>query len=236
MTTGNKSGYAGGSVPLEGESEIRQASSGIDVLTISLNSGAGSTTAGKAFVVKGSAKQTLFSVDAGGNMAAAGGTLEIGAGGALTLGSSASFAAPVWATVVIPTTTNGSSALDYTVLPANAGKLHIVPLSCAAGGKVVLPACSAVSVGTQFAFYMNGAANASGIKITSSASSSDTIRLWVAGVLDPDVTIQVVSTGLQLGAAVTLVAVTSKIWAAFPLGTQGSSAAPAVWISSGAVA
>jgi hypothetical protein len=52
MAIGNKSGQAGGAVPLLGESEIRQQSSAADALTITLASGVTSTAGGQGFVVR----------------------------------------------------------------------------------------------------------------------------------------------------------------------------------------
>lgn len=52
MTVGSKSGQAGESVSLQGESEIRQQSSAADALTITLASGVTSTAGGQGLVVR----------------------------------------------------------------------------------------------------------------------------------------------------------------------------------------
>jgi len=207
MATGKLSGQAGNAVPLNGESEIRQASSGTDVLTITMASGVSDSAAGKPLVIRtwqpdgmGSSGSEIFSVDALGNV-----NLKAGAG--ISVGASGALAIPVTPVVAI------GAGDSYTVLAANAGKLHYYTGPSTAGGMITLPAASGLTVGTNFSFLFGAAAIASGTRVSSSLSSSDDILFQSSGIAgSTGKVMQVTATGLQLGSALKLTLITAKRW------------------------
>lgn len=138
MAVGKLTGQPGNTVPLEGESEIRQTSSAVDLVTLTLASGATSTAAGKGLVVKrwgdygSSAGVAMFEVDYDG----------------------------VYGRRKVTALTTASTAVD--IASSQSGMFMLIPAS-ASGWTITLPACAA---GLWYEFYVTGAqSTAAAVKI-----------------------------------------------------------------------
>lgn len=200
-TVGKQTGQAGNSVPLEGESEGRQLSSGVDYQTITLNSGSTTAAAGRGLVIRdynlagttSSPGTEVFSAGYGG----------VSVGRVLVEDAATATAAE----------TGGWGSTTLALGASQAGRILVVPTCSAAGGVITLPKASGVPLGTKFSFYFSTTANASAIAISSSLSSSDDC---VVGVSTGKVIQAGGATGLQNHAYIDVVKIGAKRWLGLP--------------------
>ena len=218
MTTGKKSGQSGGTVPLNGESKIQQASTAADVLTIQMASGSPSgSSAGRALVLRTfvpmegnrdpvSTAAEVFSVDYTGTIAFKGGA---------ELTATAGLAVPVTPVVDLATASaaayvGGWGSTTLALAASHAGQIVRIPGCSAPGGVVTLPKASGLTVGTHYRLVLMGKNIDSGIHISSSLSSSDDMILGQTS----GKTVQPNNTGAMN--VIDLVLVDTKRWAAYP--------------------
>lgn len=198
---GKQTGQGGNAVPLEGESEGRQLSSGTDYQTITLNSGSTTAAAGRGLVVR--------DYNLPGNTAAPG--TEIFAAG--YGGVSVSRVLVEDLVTASAAETGGWGSTTITLGASQAGRVLVVPTCSAAGGIITLPAASGVPMGTKFSFYFSTTANASAIAISSSLSSSDDT---VVGGTTGKVIQAGGATGLQNHAYIDVLKIGAKRWLGLP--------------------
>jgi hypothetical protein len=157
MAVGTKTGgFPGNAIPLTGNSEIRQASSGTDVMTITLNSSVASTTGGRGLVVR----QFDASQSTGGDVFV---TEYDGIRGRRH-------------TVQIGTTTS----TGYTVSASQSGAFFVIGNATAGADagwstKPLLVTLPAQQAGLWYEFYCMGAMLSSGVTFQAAGASADIV-------------------------------------------------------------
>lgn len=146
MTVGKKSGQAGGAVPLQGESEIRQQSSAADALTITLASGVTSTAGGQGLVVRRFAPE--------------------GTSGAYVEPFAVEYDGVRGRRHVVAIST---AATGFSPAASQSGGMFIIGDCTAAPLTITLPAMDA---GLWYEFYQGGAVAASGTLITAATAGT----------------------------------------------------------------
>ncbi len=214
MPPGNQSGQAGAAVPLYGESEIRQQSSGVDVLTIT---GHSSMAAGADFLA------LRGNVPEGSTIA----TTE-----RFVVGSSGQLRTHQKLVVAHSTVIDGNSTLG-ALSATNSGQVHTYG-GFSSGLTVALPAAAA---GLMFTIVQEGAM-AGALTITSTAGGDIRAPFLASGLstgqaVTPPTTVA--------GMAAVFLAVNATTWQMLPAinGIQGSSAVGSIsgcWIAGSTIA